>query len=353
MAKKSKSKKNELEVSVDKIIDELKVEAPALDLDADMERALAEGDVSPREEETLVETVIDETVFEEFEASEEIAAEVTSETTVEVASEDAPADEKKKNKITDLGEIEQAVEALIFAAPKAMSHQRLRAILAANHYDTSCLPDVLKSIEHAFAERGFNLIKVAGGYQFRSHPRNADILEKLNEDKPQRLSASALEVLAIVSYKQPVTRAEIDAIRGIDSGHLLRGLLEKNMVRTTGHAETTGRPLLYATTAYFLEIFSLNSLDDLPALEEFQRELVEKTEGEEGNDASMQALNAALLSADPNFIGDNSSLAASPDRGKFDEPAEDRYDIADFGLMEKTDDEGATDAPQSAPEAEA
>ncbi len=277
--------------------------------------------------------------------SEEIVAQAPSseETTAEAPEE--------KHKITDLGEIEQAIEALIFAAPKAMSHQRLRAILNANNFDTSSLPDVLKSIEHRFSDRGFNLVKVAGGYQFRSHPKHSDILEKLVEDKPQRLSTSALEVLAIVAYKQPVTRAEIDAIRGVDSGHLLRGLLEKNLARTEGHAETTGRPLLYGTTTYFLEIFGLNSLDDLPALEEFQRELIEKA-GEENGDAT-SALEAALLGADPTVSIDNSGLAANPDRGTFDEPAEDRFEDGDFGITEIALEENESVEVQITPTAEA
>jgi segregation and condensation protein B len=269
----------------------------------------------------------------------------------EVAASDKDSDTETdevvvSHKITDLGEIEQAVEALVFAAPKAMSHQRLRAILAANNFDTSALPDVLKSIEHAYSNRGFNLIKVAGGYQFRSHPKHSDILEKLVEDKPQRLGTSALEVLAIVAYKQPVTRAEIDAVRGVDSGHLLRGLLEKNLCRTEGHAETVGRPLLYGTTPYFLEIFGLNSLDDLPALEEFQRELIEQAGGE-GADAAAASLEAALLGTDGMSAHDNSGLAANPDRGAFDQPAEERFEDADFGVMSaETENTEETERPE-------
>lgn len=235
-------------------------------------------------------------------------------------------------KITDEGEILQALEAVIFASPKAMSLVRLRNLLNSFDYDTSELPLMLQKLEEKYAQCGMQLIKVAGGYQLRTHPKNSDLLQKLLEDKPARLSPSALEVLAIVAYKQPVTRSEIDAVRGIDSGHLMRGLLEKNLVRTAGHAETPGRPLLYATTPYFLEVFSLGSLDDLPAIEEFQRELV-PSDGE-STEGALLAADPALAEAAAFLEGKESPLSANPDRGQFDAPAEDANEAPDFGLAE-------------------
>jgi segregation and condensation protein B len=221
--------------------------------------------------------------------------------------------------VTDRSEIERAVEAMIFASPRALSKLRLRNALAAFNYDISQLDAVLATLETQFATRGIQLVKVAGAFQFRSHPQCADFMERLLEEKAQRLSNSSLEVLAIVAYKQPVTRAEIDAVRGIDSGHLMRGLLEKDLIRTEGHAETPGRPLLYGTTQYFLEVFSLGSLDDLPKVEEFSRELV-------------SGADEAILAADPGF---ESPLAANPDRGAFDENADEVVEVADFGLAEQ------------------
>lgn len=241
------------------------------------------------------------------------------------------------NLITDRKQIEQALEAIIFAAPKVISIVRLRNLLTAFQYDTSVMQEALDAIEEKYREGGFQLVKVGKGYQFRSHAEHAPLLQKLLEDRPARLSASALEVLAIVAYKQPLTRAEIDAVRGVDSGHLMKGLLEKNLVRTTGHAESPGRPLLYGTSSYFLEVFGLDSLEDLPASEEFTREL-STAEGEDGEEA-------AVLAPDPSWIeGDNlltrgSPLAAEPERGAFDVHAEDEDESPDFGLAERAREE--------------
>ena len=254
-------------------------------------------------------------------------AEFVAAPTEEAPAEDAPLD--TSNKVTDRGEIMEALEAIIFAAPKAMTLVRLRNLLNSFNYDTKILTEILGELVEKTAPRGFNLVKVAGGYQFRSHPKHSDILQKLLEDRPTRLSASALEVLTIVSYKQPLTRAEIDSVRGTDSGHLLKGLLEKDLARTTGHAETPGRPLLYGTTPYFLEVFSLGSLDELPALDEFKRELG-GDDTEAGNDPF-----ADILAPDPAFFDRSSPLAANPDRGAFDAPSEDAEEKPDFGVAER------------------
>ncbi|MBS1984687.1 MAG: SMC-Scp complex subunit ScpB [Bdellovibrionales bacterium] len=244
-------------------------------------------------------------------------------------------------KVTDEGEILQALESIIFASPKAISLVRLRTLLNSFNYETSELPAYLTKLEEKYQDSGFQMVKVAGGYQFRSHPKCSDLLQKLLEDKPARLSPSALEVLAIVAYKQPVTRAEIDSVRGIDSGHLMKGLLEKNLIRTAGHAETPGRPLLYTTTSYFLEVFSLGSLDEMPAMDEFKRELVRD---DAGNSSDIEG-DGTVLAADPllgdaaAFLGSNSSLAANPDRGSFDEHSEDITEAADFGLADRAREE--------------
>lgn len=229
--------------------------------------------------------------------------------------------------ITNLDEIEQVLESVIFASTRPISLLRLKNLLTKYKYDVSNLGDVLTALEQKFETRGFQLSRVAGGYQFRTHPKNADVLQSLLEDKPARLSQSALEVLAIVAYKQPVTRSEIDAVRGIDSGHLMKGLLEKNLVRTVGHADTPGRPMIYGTTPYFLEVFSCGSLDDLPAVEEFQRELAPSdTDAANAEDAD----------------GTLNVLAATPDRGAFDHPAEERFETPDFGAPSENQDAAPT-----------
>lgn len=242
---------------------------------------------------------------------------ISNENEVVVIEDVAPT-----NLVTDRGQIKQVLEAVIFAAPRAITLLRLKNILTHFNFQTSDLKEILEELVSETSNRGFQLVKVAGGYQYRSHPEHAEVLQKLLEDKPARLGGSALEALAIVAYKQPVTRSEIDSVRGVDSGHLMKGLLEKNLIRTAGHAETPGRPLLYGTTPYFLEVFSLNSLDDLPAAEEFKRELA-PTAGDGTDDFSI----------------DGSGLASEPDRGNFDPSPGENEEAPDFGLAQRAREE--------------
>jgi segregation and condensation protein B len=270
-------------------------------------------------------------------ASLELKEEPQKELPADSESLEASEDVLPENLVTDESEILRTLEALVFTSPKALSLKRIKAILSSFNYDTRNVPELLQVLMKEYENRGFQLVKVAGAYQFRSHPSQSEVLQKLLEDRPVRLSPSALEVLAIVAYKQPISRAEIDVIRGVDSGHLTRGLLEKNLIRTLGHAETPGRPLLYGTTQHFLEVFSLDSLDDLPSLEEFDRELANKSKAENSGDEE-----ATIFNADPEgleqaalFHDRASPLAAEPDRGSFDEPLEEFEERADFGVAER------------------
>lgn len=119
-------------------------------------------------------------------------------------------------------------------------------------------------------ERGFGLVAVADGYAFRTRPRFGPMLRREREGKPGRLSKPALEALAIVAYKQPVTKPEVDHLRGVDSGGGLKVLLERQLIEVTGKKDEPGRPLLYATTAHFLDFFALPALDELPSLRQYQ-----------------------------------------------------------------------------------
>lgn len=140
--------------------------------------------------------------------------------------------------------------------------------------------------------RGIELVEVAGGYQFRTKPIWAEWVGRLKKPKSVKLSQAALETLAIIAYRQPIIRPAIEEIRGVDSGSVLHTLLEKGLVRIVGRKDLPGRPILYGTTKTFLELFSLNSLSDLPTLREIQppfppgekspREILEK-EGQRGS----------------------------------------------------------------------
>ncbi len=276
--------------------------------------------------------------------TEELLIETEETLEISVSESDSELEIENPNLITDLAEITRALEALVFASPKAISLKRIKGILGTFNYDTRPVVEILDQLIEDSKERGFQLVKVAGAYQYRSNPTQSDILQKLLEDKPVRLGASALEVLAIIAYKQPVSRSEIDAVRGVDSGHLTRGLLDKNLIRTVGHAETPGRPLLYGTTPYFLEVFTLNSLDDMPSLEDYDRELASKKTAESENSEdqeheNIEGINTAALEEASLFFDHASPLAANPDRGNFDEPSEENEEKADFGLRERAAEE--------------
>ncbi len=305
MKEKKKKKKKDIESEVQPVSTEEIVEVIGAENNEEIVIV-----ASMTEEEALVEVEADIPVEAlELESEESIQIETSSES-------DPTTIVAKEGLVYDRDEIVQAIEALVFASPKPISLQRIKRILTSLNFDTENLKEIIEEMQAATENKGVQLCRVAQSYQYRTHRKQADVVQKIVEEKPARLSKSALEVLAIVAYKQPVTRADLDSVRGIDSGHLLRGLLEKNLIKMDGHAELPGRPMLYSTSPYFLEIFSLNSLDDLPSLEEFSREL------QGGADAD-----GIVLAADPE-LDPLSPLAANPDRGDFDvnDPAEERFE---------------------------
>jgi segregation and condensation protein B len=123
--------------------------------------------------------------------------------------------------------------------------------------------------EYREQNRAFTIEEIAGGFQLMTRPEFHPWVSKLRETQQQdSLSQAALETLAIVAYRQPITRADIEDIRGVQSGYILRSLIEKSLVRVTGRSEELGRPLLYGTTREFLDAFDLNSLRDLPEIDD-------------------------------------------------------------------------------------
>ena len=158
----------------------------------------------------------------------------------------------------------RTIEALLVIAPAALSVDELAA---AAEDETERVETALGLLASRYREgrSGIVLEQVAGGYAFRAAREAADACARLVERPVQRgLSQAALETLAIVAYRQPIMRAEIEAIRGVASGEVLRSLLERRLVKITGRAEVLGRPMLYGTTSEFLKVFGLATTDDLP-----------------------------------------------------------------------------------------
>jgi segregation and condensation protein B len=162
------------------------------------------------------------------------------------------------------------VEALVLGSPEPISASRIADIIP------YCKPSLVGELvaelnaEYREQDRSFEIAEVAGGYQLRTLPEFAVYLQQTLQNRPTRLSQAALETLAVVAYRQPVTRAEIEHVRGVDAGAVLRALIERKLVRIAGHRDVPGRPMLYATTRRFLEVFELARLEDLPSLRDLQ-----------------------------------------------------------------------------------
>ncbi len=172
--------------------------------------------------------------------------------------------------------IEAQVEALLFVSTQAVSPGQLAAALEVSTY---VVERVLGDLENRYESRGLRLQRYGGRVQLTTAGEAAPLIERfLGLEATSRLTQAALEALSIVAYKQPTTRPQVDAIRGVNSDGVLRTLLSKGLVQEIGRAETPGRPILYATTPDFLQYFGLNSLDDLPPFED--EELVDGFESE-------------------------------------------------------------------------
>ena len=164
------------------------------------------------------------------------------------------------------------VEALLFASDSPLSAGRLaQAAGIAGQAGVRRAVEMLNGRYEA-AGTAFTIEAIAGGFQMMTRPEYNDVLRRLRRAKADsRLSQAALETLAIVAYRQPILRADVEAIRGVACGEVLRGLLDKQLVKIVGRAEVIGRPMLYGTTRRFLEIFGLKDLDGLPRVEELRQ----------------------------------------------------------------------------------
>ncbi len=163
-----------------------------------------------------------------------------------------------------------AVEAALFATSEPLTPERIaKAILGADKRAVMAEIEALRE-EYRVQGRAFDVDEIAGGFQLRTRAEHALVVERLTRERSEeRLTTAAIETLAIIAYKQPIPRAEIEAIRGVQSSTLIRTLLERGLVRIVGRAEVLGRPLLYGTTPAFLERFGLNSIRDLPRRDDF------------------------------------------------------------------------------------
>ncbi len=194
-------------------------------------------------------------------------------------------------------ELKYILEAILFSAQKPLSLKEVREVLAGavDHAEGDEVVRSFKKVkedalgaalddlarEHESAERSYRLVCVAGAWQFVTQPEYAPWLKALvgHRARPPRLSQPALETLAIIAYRQPVTRAEVEQVRGVAVDGVMQTLLERGLVEQVGRAEAAGRPITYGTTSVFLEYFGLRDLDGLPAADELRRIVIHKPEG--------------------------------------------------------------------------
>ena len=177
--------------------------------------------------------------------------------------------------------IKAVIEALIFASDAPLALEKICIILS--DVEKKEIKEAFEKIVLEYNERqgGICLQEVAGGFQFRTRPELSPWVKKLKSSKPHSLSPAAMETLAIVAYKQPIVKSEIESIRGVDVGAPLKGLLDKKLIRIVGRKDVPGKPIIYGTTRKFLEVFNLKDLMDLPNLRELkelnqQQEIVEQ-----------------------------------------------------------------------------
>jgi segregation and condensation protein B len=196
--------------------------------------------------------------------------------------------------------LETQIEALLFVSDQPLSTARLAEVLPTHSRED--INKAIKALEKRYAapEIAFHLARIAGGLQLLTKEAYGPLVRQLFRGKRRvRLTKAALETLAIIAYKQPTTRPEIDAIRGVSSGGVLETLMERDLVRIAGRAEGVGRPLLYATTPVFLQYLGLNNLNDLPSLEELEAMIAEREEADRAAEEQEMEELAALAQEEP------------------------------------------------------
>lgn len=195
----------------------------------------------------------------------------------------------------EMERLKPIVEAAIMVAEKPLNLDQLTVLFDEfERPDKQGLRQVIAELQHEYAERGVELVEVASGFRFQAAKQVAPWVSRLWQEKAPRYSRAVMETLALIAYRQPITRGEIEDIRGVAvSSQIMKGLLERQWVRMVGHRDVAGRPALYATTSLFLDYFGLKSLDELPTLAEIR---------------DLDAINAEL-------IQDELPLAARPTFG--------------------------------------
>jgi segregation and condensation protein B len=210
-------------------------------------------------------------------------------------------------------QLKNIIEAALLAAGQPLSIDRLQALFAEEIPDRDEIRAALNSLSEECMNRGVELKEVSSGFRFQARKEYASWLARLWEEKPTRYSRALLETLALIAYRQPITRGEIEDIRGVGvTTHIMKTLQEREWVRVVGHRDVPGKPAMYATTREFLDYFSLKGLDELPSLAEIK---------------DLDSINAELEFGDPD-MQIPAPLSASNDEFETDETEPDDEDLS-------------------------
>lgn len=223
----------------------------------------------------------------------EVVLEETPSENLELTSPDeAPVE------FVDSFQLLSILESLFFASQKPLSLSVIKQIFIGTNVDTRQLKSAIEQLQVILADptRGVTLDEVVGGWQLRTKIDNMEFLKRINKSRPFRLSGPALEVLSIIAYKQPIIKNEVDQIRGVESGHLVRALMEKGLVNFQGKTELPGKPMTYGTTRKFLEVFGLRNIEELPSLSEIDQ-LIPEGIGDEEDKETLSSVTEGMSQA--------------------------------------------------------
>jgi len=221
-------------------------------------------------------------------------------------------------------ELQAALEAIIYAADEPATLEQIANALGVEKLEARGALDLLVA-SYSLEERGIEVRKVAGGWKFYTKPQHHEVVRKFIKSlqPPLRLTMPALETLAVIAYKQPVTAPEINEIRGVNVGGVIKTLLEKRLITTAGRKEVIGRPILYRTSKQFLIRFGLSDLDELPSLKEFEQ----LAQAALGSDAGIAPLEPGEASAE---AAESASVAAGERGSPSETPGEDDNELAEL-----------------------
>lgn len=305
----------------DENLDDEEASGPYIEGEADESLGFAET-----EEPAFIEAegTDDEEIEEDNDIADIEGTELDSFEAAEIEEKEFVADEQ----------LESIIESILFASDRPVSLASLKLVFKGTNIKTDRLRRAMDqlAVEYAGGRRGVTLEEVPGGWQLRTKIDNMNFLRRTLKARTFRLSGPALEVLSIVAYKQPVVKHEIDEIRGVESGHLLRALMEKHLVSFEGKSDLPGRPMQYGTTKKFLEIFSLRNLKELPTLSQID-ELLPEGIGEE-DEVKKQTL-SDVTSAMSEQIGTGSFSQGEEELEKIQEQLEKISTSSDFFEQEK------------------